>query len=92
MDQSPCGGQLEVWAGSYDVNFHCDYLKLFLKVQECTSFLGIKKNSSDFPQKNYSTISVFFKSSRELQVHQKSFQKNINFFSYGIDPKLHGKF
>jgi hypothetical protein len=28
-DQSPCGGQLKVRAGSYDVNFYCDFLKLF---------------------------------------------------------------
>ena len=35
------GGQLEVQAGSYDVNFHYDFLKLFLEVQKCTSFAGI---------------------------------------------------
>jgi hypothetical protein len=23
------GGQLEVWVGSHDINFHCDFLKLF---------------------------------------------------------------
>jgi hypothetical protein len=35
------GGQLEIWAGSYDINFHCDFLKLFLEVRECNSFVGI---------------------------------------------------
>jgi hypothetical protein len=32
------GEQLEVWVGPYDDNFHCDFSKLFLKMEECTSF------------------------------------------------------
>ena len=40
-DQSPCGRQLEVWARSYDVNFHCSFWKLFLKVRKCISFIEI---------------------------------------------------
>jgi hypothetical protein len=38
---SPCGKQLEVRAGSFDVNFFCDFLKLFLEVGECTNLVGI---------------------------------------------------
>jgi hypothetical protein len=34
-------GQLEVWVGSSYINFHCDFLKLFLEIEKCTSFVGI---------------------------------------------------
>jgi hypothetical protein len=40
-DQSPYRGQLEVWAHSYDINFHYDFLKLFLEVWECIHLVGI---------------------------------------------------
>jgi hypothetical protein len=40
-DQSPCAGQLEVWTSFQDVNFHCDFLKLFLEMHKYTSFMEI---------------------------------------------------
>jgi hypothetical protein len=40
-DQSSSRGELEVWTGSYDVNFYCDFLTLFLEVWECPTFKGI---------------------------------------------------
>ena len=43
-DQNSYEGQLEVWAGSHDVNFHCGLVKLFLEgdvlsLQDITFFL-----------------------------------------------------
>jgi hypothetical protein len=37
-------GKLEVWVGSYNANFHCDFLKLLLEMQEC------KKGEGDIIQ------------------------------------------
>jgi hypothetical protein len=73
---------LEVHVGSHNVNFHCDFLKLFLEVRECTSFveicfvfftkyLGEKKKLFEI---------VWVATSIPKQVYQKNFQKIIIFF------------
>jgi hypothetical protein len=46
MTIAPMGEQLEVQAGFYNVNFHYDILRFFLKVQECNSLEGIQFFSS----------------------------------------------
>jgi hypothetical protein len=82
MHQSPCGGQLEVWAGSYDVNFHCDFLKLFLEVRECTSLQGC---ISFFPPEFYKKIMLpiaFFSSCPGSYNITKKLPKNFFFFPF----------
>ena len=35
------GGQLEIWVGLYDINFHYDFLKPFKKMRKCICFARI---------------------------------------------------
>jgi hypothetical protein len=66
--------------GSFnDVNFHYDFLKLFLKcrnVQVLHSYIHFYFIFHQILKKSYVALSVFFKSSRQLQ----GYQKTSNFF------------
>jgi hypothetical protein len=52
---------MEVWGGSYDVDFHCDFFLINLEVQEYTSFVGIYNFFTKFlGKKSYVALSVLF--------------------------------
>jgi hypothetical protein len=73
---------LEVWVDSYNINFHCDFLKFFLEMEECTNFARINIYFLQDPKKkNNTTMSIFFNRLSNYKYTKITSKEMLNFFS-----------